>query len=457
MGFLSRLGRVVESVGLAMQSRRRDDAQHAATIVAACTLLCMVLLSGRPALAQAGAWTMKAPMPTARQDLAAGALGGLMYAVGGRKVGPRDIIYSTVEAYDPATDTWATESPLPTPCFGGGAAAVGAYLYYVGCGHTYAYDAATNKWSTRAALPAPPLLSSLVVGAGGKLYVIGGYTIGIFSDAAYSVVEAYDPKTDEWTARSPLPVAACCMSGGTIDGTIFVAGGVQILGRYQDRVLATLLAYDPNTDSWSAKTSMPEDNAGSTSGVIGGRLYVIGGNSGPSFDYDPRTDSWRTVTPDPYGGHSAAAGAVGDVLYVVGGYSADVLAVNEAFSPFEKVGIDIRAGDPNDTINLKSGGVVPVAILGSATFDPKTVDPSTVTFAGAPVATRGRGVAMTTLADMNHDGYPDLVLFFRTQDMTALAGASAGSSVEAVLYGKTYSGTPIRGSGTVRILKPDRH
>jgi hypothetical protein len=109
--------------------------------------------------------------------------------------------------------------------------------------------------------------------------------------------------------------------------------------------------------------------------------------------------------------------------------------------------IDTKPGDPDNTINLKSRGTVPVAILGSATFDPLTVDPETVTLAGAPVATRGRGTAMTAQGDFNHDGYLDLLLHFRTQDLQLTP-----ASTEAVLYGETFSGQRLRGSDSVRIV-----
>jgi hypothetical protein len=74
---------------------------------------------------------------------------------------------------------------------------------------------------------------------------------------------------------------------------------------------------------------------------------------------------------------------------------------------------------------------------------------------------------MTGQSDVNHDGYPDLVLFFRTQQMTALQQMDSrlrgndgqktrgnDETVEAVLYGTTYGGQRIRGSGTVRIVPP---
>ncbi len=133
----------------------------------------------------------------------------------------------------------------------------------------------------------------------------------------------------------------------------------------------------------------------------------------------------------------------------------------EGPNPFLDVSIDIKPGDRTNTINLGSHGVVPVAILGSATFDPMTVDPTTVALAGAHVATRGRGVPMTDVSDVNHDGYPDLMLYFRTQDLTDLQPSPAPGSripnpqsqaLEAVLYGTTYSGQRVRGSDSVRIV-----
>ncbi len=38
-------------------------------------------------------------------------------------------IVSATEAYDPATDRWTAQAPLPTPRHGLGAAAVGARVY----------------------------------------------------------------------------------------------------------------------------------------------------------------------------------------------------------------------------------------------------------------------------------------------------------------------------------------
>jgi len=94
---------------------------------------------------------------------------------------------------------------------------------------------------------------------------------------------------------------------------------------------------------------------------------------------------------------------------------------------------------------------VPVAILGSATFDPTTVDPATVTLAGAPAATRPNGDPMTSITDADGDGYLDLLLHFRTQDLQLTR-----ASTEAVLYGTTTTGQRIRGADAVRMVASNR-
>lgn len=109
-----------------------------------------------------------------------------------------------------------------------------------------------------------------------------------------------------------------------------------------------------------------------------------------------------------------------------------------------QVQIDIKPGDSANNISLKSKGNTPVAILGSADFDPSTVDPATVTLAGAPIALKGKGRYMTSLADINGDGLQDLVMHIVTQQMNLKPG-----DTKATLEGETLDGTPITGEDYV--------
>ena len=112
------------------------------------------------------------------------------------------------------------------------------------------------------------------------------------------------------------------------------------------------------------------------------------------------------------------------------------------------VTIDIKPGAFPNSINLGSNGNVPVAILGSPTFDASTVDPLTVTLADASVRVVGKkGKLQASLDDVNGDGLTDLMVHIDTTGLQLTDG-----DVEAVLKGKTYSGEPIVGMDTIRIV-----
>ena len=77
-----------------------------------------------------------------------------------------------------------------------------------------------------------------------------------------------------------------------------MVGGVD-----SEKTLASTLAYDPGTDKWTEKAPMPTTaREHLTSAVVDGKLYVIGGRSnGMSYNvdanevYDPKTDKWTIL------------------------------------------------------------------------------------------------------------------------------------------------------------------
>jgi len=114
------------------------------------------------------------------------------------------------------------------------------------------------------------------------------------------------------------------------------------------------------------------------------------------------------------------------------------------------VGIDIKPGSDPNSINLGSNGVVPVAILGSVDFDAATVNPLTVTLAGAAAKLKGHSGNSGSLEDVNGDGYLDLVVQVYTTSLLLTPG-----DTEAVLNAYTYTGlTFLTGSDVIRIVPP---
>jgi len=115
-----------------------------------------------------------------------------------------------------------------------------------------------------------------------------------------------------------------------------------------------------------------------------------------------------------------------------------------------QVEIDIKPGSDPNTINSKSKGTVPVAILGSDTFDVTDVDVTTLAF-GPNGATPKHDltdplVYASHLEDVNLDGLIDLVSHYSQKD-TGLAS----SDTEACITGATTGGTAIEGCDSVEV------
>lgn len=118
---------------------------------------------------------------------------------------------------------------------------------------------------------------------------------------------------------------------------------------------------------------------------------------------------------------------------------------------FIPVNILIKApAAPPAPMNPGDRGTVPVAILGSGTFDASTVDASSLLLGpgDASVFSPGNsGGSQSNLEDVNGDGFPDMVVHFRNQQIGYQCG-----SMSLLLTGKTTTGTPIRGSETIQTV-----
>ena len=122
------------------------------------------------------------------------------------------------------------------------------------------------------------------------------------------------------------------------------------------------------------------------------------------------------------------------------------------------VEIDIKPeGDPN-SINLGDQGLLPVAVLGSPTFDVYTIDLfKPITLGGTGVTSRGSAKApklAVSYEDVNGDGLMDLVAFFSVQDLVA-SGALHETTTELMLEAETTGGVPIWGIDSVRVVPPE--
>lgn len=193
--------------------------------------------------------------------------------------------------------------------------------------------------------PAPTKRTEVAVAAvGGKIYVVGGFEqpeLGNITALAVSkVVEEYDPATDRWVTKAPLPIGLHHAGIGVVGDRLYVIGGFTKSFLSVWKPVANVYQYDPATDTWAERASMPTPRGALAVAEAAGKLLAIGGydgeaNSAAAEEYDPSSDSWRVRAPLPTPRDHLAAAGVGTRVYAIGGrlnrdYSRN-LAVTEAY------------------------------------------------------------------------------------------------------------------------------
>ncbi|MBL7208953.1 MAG: hypothetical protein ISS52_02520 [Dehalococcoidia bacterium] len=143
-------------------------------------------------------------------------------------------------------------------------------------------------------------------------------------------------------------------------------------------------------------------------------------------------------------------------------------------APLEiEVPVDIKPQSCPNPLNVKSRGMLPVAILGTDNFDVTRVDPGSVLLDGvSPLRWDLEDVATSfepfigkegcsDCTEEGPDGYLDLTLKFSTQDVVdALGDVSDGDCLVLTLIGnlkEEFDGTPIVGEDVVVILKKGKN
>ena len=213
----------------------------------------------------------------------------------------------------------------------GRAAAVAAALMVMLC----VSSSQAIEWATKA--PMPTARYGAACGqVNGKLYVCGGYNTPSQFDLTLSVVESYDPQSDMWATRTPMPYGLGLSGAAVVNDRVYVAGGVQSWGGYWQ---STLFEYNPATDQWTERSPMPTPRYGVACAAVGGKLFAIGGYSNYQFVntcemYDPATNSWTTKAPMPTERFFLGCAVVNGLVYAIGGGNGSgLLEVTEVYDP----------------------------------------------------------------------------------------------------------------------------
>lgn len=280
-------------------------------------------------------WTDGEKMPSERLESSAVTLDNKIYVIGGMdERGSTDV----VEVYDTDTNKWSKVSSLPERLDHPAAATFEGKIYVAGGFNSsgvstkflFVYDPVTDKWQRAADMPtARGALTAKFVD--GILYAIGGDETVLYDlnkvynpQGVVTSNEAYDPETNSWTVKSPMPTPRDHLTSAVIGESIYVLGGRQpdIGPLFKD--LNSNERYDPVNDTWQMLEPVPTNRSGLASESHDGKIYVFGGESTKkTFDnneaYDPETNSWTSLPPIPSPRHGLTAVAVDDKIYVIAG------------------------------------------------------------------------------------------------------------------------------------------
>ncbi len=289
-----------------------------------------------------GGWTPRAPLPIPRTEMAwAVAYRGRMHLVGGYAEQRVDRPYH--HAYDPGANAWEELPQLPRGANHVGVAVLGERLYAFGgfleqnrTPHegAFAYDG--SRWHTLRRLP-EACGAIACIALEGKIHMIGG-AIGSENRRSIDWHVVYDPQSDSYTRRQPMPV------GRDHTGIISVNGVIHLIGGRVDTFHTNSSlhhTYDSRTDQWTFRAPIPTPRSGHGVAWYRDRIFCMGGEGtnrvfGQNEAYDPATDRWEAYAPMLTPRHGMGAVMLGDSIYVAGGGpqmgGGVKSAINEAFS-----------------------------------------------------------------------------------------------------------------------------
>jgi len=181
-------------------------------------------------------------------------------------------------------------------------------------------DVAEDTWAVKAPMhQARAGLGVAVVN--GKIYAIGGSTASGpyrpdgFAGGFVGTNEEYDPATDTWTTKASMPTPRDYFAIAAYQNKIYCIGGAvgytvdERTGFHGYITSKVNEVYNTLTDTWETRAPMPNDAMDIQAHVVNGKIYVMDWSL--TYVYDPENDSWTSKTrmPPPWPNYDSSPGS----------------------------------------------------------------------------------------------------------------------------------------------------
>ncbi|XP_036393770.1 kelch-like protein 38 [Megalops cyprinoides] len=250
-------------------------------------------------------WQWLAKLPIRLYRAAYVCIHSILYVLGGLTMGAGEsVVSTTVYTLSLKTNQWRTAEPMLTPRYAHQSVSFLHFIFVLGgigpdkriSASVERYNSMFNLWEPMAPMPTA-VLHPAVAASDQRIYVFGG------EDAMQNpvrMIQVYHIARNLWSKLETRTVKNVCAPAVVIEDKIYIIGG------YTRR----MIAYDIKANKFVKCENMKERRMHHAATVIDNKLYVTGGRyinghdiieDSDSFDcYDPKTDVWTSKGTLPY-------------------------------------------------------------------------------------------------------------------------------------------------------------
>ncbi|XP_045567580.1 LOW QUALITY PROTEIN: kelch-like protein 38 [Salmo salar] len=250
-------------------------------------------------------WQWLAKLPLRLYKASYVCIHSILYVLGGLTMNTKHrVVSTTVYTLSLKSNQWRTAEPMIQPRFAHQSVSYLHFIFVLGglgpekqvCDTVERYNSMFNQWEAMVPMPTA-VLHPAVAANDQRIYMFGG------EDAMQNpvrMIQVYHIGRNMWSTMETRTVKNVSAPAAVIDDKIYIIGG------YTRR----MIAYDTKANRFMKCENLKQRRMHHAVTVLDAKLYVTGGRfinghdvveDSDSFEcYDPRTDAWATKGTLPY-------------------------------------------------------------------------------------------------------------------------------------------------------------